>query len=298
MHYLGLIFCHKLFIKPKKGQGAVGAKLIKSEKDIPDVDLKDYVICEYLPGEEYTVDCLTDKDGKLRVISPRSRQRLMAGVSVAGRTEELTPEIRHIAETINSKLDFCGLWWFQVKKDVNGKLKLLEVSVRCAGTMALTRVRGINLPLLSVYTAMGYDITVEPNTYCVRMDSSLIRRYKIDYEYDTVYFDFDDTLIVRDKVNLKAIWFLYQCQNLGKKVILLTKHENEILESMEKYHIDKGVFSKIIHILPDDNKAKYIHPEKAIFVDNAFSERHSVFTEYHIPVFDVDGLDVLMDWRC
>ena len=62
-----------VFIKPKKGQGAVGAKLIKDETDIPNnIDLKDFVICEYLSGEEYTVDCLTDKNGKLQAVMPRS----------------------------------------------------------------------------------------------------------------------------------------------------------------------------------------------------------------------------------
>lgn len=288
---------YPVFIKPKESQGAVGAKLIKSAKDIPDVDLTEYVICEYLPGTEYTVDCLTDKDGQLRVISPRSRARLMAGVSMAGETEKLTPEIEHIATEINNRLNFMGLWWFQIKQDSNGKWKLLEVSTRCAGTMALTRVRGINLPLLSVYTAMGYDISVEPNSYHVKMDSSLIRRYKIDYEYDTVYFDFDDTLIIRNKVNLKAIWFLYQCQNYGKRVILLTKHEHELQESMKKYHIDSGLFSEIIHIAPDANKAEYVKPERAIFIDNMYKERHAVASAHGIPVFDVDALDVLMDWR-
>lgn len=288
---------YPVFIKPKESQGAVGAKLIKSAKDIPDVDLSEYVICEYLPGTEYTVDCLTDKDGQLRIISPRSRARLMAGISMAGETEQVTPEIEHIATEINNRMNFMGLWWFQIKQDSNGKWKLLEVSTRCAGTMALTRVRGINLPLLSVYTAMGYDISVEPNSYHVKMDSSLIRRYKIDYEYDTVYFDFDDTLIVRNKVNLKAIWFLYQCQNYGKKVILLTKHEHELVDSMKKYHIDSGLFSEIIHIAPDANKAEYVNPERAIFIDNMYKERHVVYETHKIPVFDVDGLDVLMDWR-
>ena len=289
---------YPVFIKPKEGQGAVGAKLLNSAKDIPDVDLNDYVICEYLSGDEYTVDCLTDKNGELRFVSPRSRQRLMAGVSVAGQLEELTDEIKNIAYQINERLSFLGLWWFQIKQDKNGKWKLLEVSTRCAGTMALTRARGVNLPLLSVYTAMGYDTDIQPNDYHVKMDSSLIRRYKIDYEYDTVYFDFDDTLIVRDKVNLKAIWFLYQCKNQGKKIILLTKHEKEIFESMEKYAISPILFDKVIHIKPEDNKALSIKPEKAIFVDNAYQERKSVFDVHHIPVFDVDGLDVLMDWRC
>jgi len=286
-----------VFIKPKQGQGAVGAKLLNSAKDIPDVNLADYVICEYLPGEEYTVDCLTDKDGVLRIVSPRLRKRLMAGVSVAGETRYATPDIQHIAEEINRRMSFMGLWWFQIKRDAIGKWKLLEVSTRCAGTMALTRARGVNLPLLSVYTAMGRDITVAPNNYNVVMDSTLIRRYKIDYEYDTVYFDFDDTLIVRDKVNLKAIWFLYQCRNYGRKIILLTKHECELFDTMARYRIAPTLFDEIIHIKPDEEKSNYINPDRAIFIDNAYAERAAVRRAHNIPVFDVDGLDLLMDWR-
>lgn len=289
---------YPVFIKPKEGQGAVGAKLIKSEKDIPDVNLNDYVICEYLPGEEYTVDCFTDFHGNLKVISPRSRKRLLAGVCVSGKTEKLTDEIRHIAESINSKLKFNGLWWFQIKKDVNGKWKLLEISTRCAGTMCLTRVRGLNLPLLSVYNALGYDVKASPNDVQITMDRTLISRYKIDYKYNTVYFDFDDTLIINNKVHLPAIRFLYQCRNAGKKVVLLTKHEKDIFKTLEQFAISEKLFSKIVCISLDDEKMNYINPlEQAIFVDNAYQEREKVREKFNIPVFDVDGLEVLLDWR-
>ena len=289
---------YPVFIKPKEGQGAVGAKLLKSEKDIPDVDLKDYVICEYLPCEEYTVDCFTNFQGELKVISPRSRNRLLAGVCVSGKTEELTDEIKHIAERINSKLKFNGLWWFQIKKDVNGKWKLLEISTRCAGTMCLTRAKGLNLPLLSVYNALGYDVKACPNNVQITMDRTLISRYKIDYEYDTVYFDFDDTLIINNKVHLPAIRFLYQCRNAGKKVVLLTKHEKDIFKTLEQFAISAKLFSKIVCISLDDEKINYVNStEQAIFVDNAYQEREKVREKFNIPVFDVDGLEVLLDWR-
>lgn len=286
-----------VFIKPRKGQGGVGAKLIKRKEDIPNVDLSDYVICEYLPGEEYTVDCFTNKDGKLLFVSPRSRKRLSAGVTVAGAIEDLTEEIQYIADTINNKLSFIGLWYFQIKKDIQGKWKLMEISTRCAGTMCLTRARGVNLPLLSVYTIEGFDVSINPNPYNVEVDRTLISRYKIDYEYDTVYFDFDDTLTLRGKVNLYAIWFLYQCQNLNKKVILITKHEKELEESMRQYNICPNLFAEIIHIQPNEKKSKYINPKRAIFIDNAFQERKEVFETHHIPVFDVDGIEFLMDWK-
>lgn len=290
---------YPVFIKPKEGQGSIGAKLIKKEADLPkDINLKDYVVCEYLPKKEYTIDCLTDKDGNLVFVSPRSRDRLMAGVCVSGKTEPLTDEIKNIALKINKKLNFKGLWWFQIKQDVKNKWKLLEISTRCAGTMCLTRARGVNLALLSVYIFMGYDISATPNPYKIKMDRTLISRYKIDYKYDTVYFDYDDTLIVREKVNLNAIRFLYQCQNEAKKIVLLTKHEDELEKSLEKYAISKDLFKEIIHIKKDEEKTDFINPKCAIFVDNAHKERQKVQEKFNIPVFDVDTLEVLLDWKC
>ena len=47
----------------------------------------------------------------------------------------------------------------------------------------------------------------------------------------------------------------------------------------------------------EDSKSGYIKPEKAIFIDNAYQERAQVYKNHNIPVFDVDGIEVLMDWR-
>ena len=289
---------YPVFIKPRDGQGSVGSKLIKSKEDILlNINLSDYVICEYLEGKEYTVDCLTDKDGKLRYISPRSRKRIFAGISASGETEELTKEIEDIARIINSKLNFLGLWNFQIKQNSSCEWKLLEIASRGASTMGLTRAKGVNLPLLSVYTAMGYDISVTPNQYNVKMDSTLIRRYKIDYEYNTVYFDLDDTLIINNQVHLPSIRFLYQCKNQNKTVILITKHEGNVEETLLRYCINPNLFDKIINIGADEEKADYINSAKAIFIDNAYQERIKIQEKYNIPVFDVDGIEFLLDWR-
>lgn len=286
-----------VFIKPKISQGSIGTKLIKSKKDIEDIDLKDYVICEYLPGEEYTIDCFTDRNNELRAIYPRSRQRIFGGVCVAGQNEKLTDEIKNIANKINSKLNFNGLWFFQIKKDAQGKFKLLEISTRCAGTMCLSRALGVNLPLLSVYNAMGYDVEISQNKYKLKMDRTLISRYKIDYEYDRIYFDLDDTLLIEDKVYLPAIRFLYQCKNQNKEVILITRHEKDLAKTLKKHAIAENLFNKIIKIGFDKEKGDFINPDKAIFIDNAYQERQKIQKRFNIPVFDVDGLEVLLDWR-
>ena len=48
----------------------------------------------------------------------------------------------------------------------------------------------------------------------------------------------------------------------------------------------------------EDEKYKFIKErEKVIFVDNAYGERLAVKRELNIPVFDVDALPTLIDWR-
>lgn len=287
-----------IFIKPDEGQGSVGTRLIKERDEIINIDFNEYLITEFLPGEEFTVDCLTDKTGDLRLVSPRSRKRLMAGVSVCGKTETVTDEINNIAKEINSRLRFCGLWYFQIKKNKKGLFKLLEISTRCAGSMCLTRARGVNIPMLSVYVAMGYDIETFTNPYSVEMDRTFIGRYIINYDYDKVYLDFDDTIIVNSDVNLNTIRFIYQCRNKQKKIILLTRHLYDINETLAKYALSEFLFDTIIKINEGEEKINYIKPDKAIFIDNAYKERLDVHKKYGIPVFDVDGIEFLLDWRC
>lgn len=290
-----------VFIKPRDGQGAKGAKLVKEQIDIPnDIVLEEYTINEYLPGDEMTVDCLTDSDGNLCACLPRIRNRLLAGVCVAGQTYPASDEVMKIATTINERLDFLGLWYFQIKKSSDGKFKLLEISTRCAGTMCLSRARGINLPLLSVYAAQGKSITIFENPYTVKMDRTLISRYIIDYEYDTVYIDYDDTVVEGDKISLPVIKFLYQCKNKGIEVILLTRHEADhsdtVEESLASHAISKDLFSKIIKLSFAEKKSNFV-TANSIFIDNSYAERKEVHDVIGIPVFDIEGIEVIEDWR-
>ena len=291
------------FIKPRDGQGSQGAKLLKGAEDIPaGFASADFVITEYLPGEELTVDCLTDAQGALKAAMPRVRSRTMAGVSVAGKTLPADEEITEIAETINSRLRFCGLWYFQVKRAQNGRWKLLEISGRCAGTMCLSRARGVNLPLLSVYAAMGRQVSVFENPDPVTVDRTLISRYSAGFEYHTAYVDYDDTVVEGDRVCLPVIRYLYQCRNRGVKTVLLSRHEldheDSLLHSLSAHAISEALFDQIVSVPEGHEKSEYIKPEGAVFIDNAYAERKKIHDCYGMPVFDVEGIEVLTDWRC
>ena len=287
-----------LFAKPDTGQGGQGASIIQSIEELGKVNFNDHLVTEYLPGKEYTVDCLTDFKGDLRHISLRTRDRTMAGISVEGTTVPVSDRVRSIANTINNHLHFLGLWYFQLREDNAGKLKLMEVSARCAGTMGLTRATGVNLPLLSVYTAMEQSVSVTPNEMSVDMERYLTGSYRFHgLYYSRVYLDFDDTVTLRGAVNLNLIRFIYQCKNQGKSIILLTRHVTDIYDTLDRLAISPKLFSEIIPVQDNDSKVRYVSPEDAIFIDNMFKERLEVQRAHHIPVFDVDAVEFLLDRR-
>ena len=289
---------YPVFIKPAVGQGSQGARMIKDRPHLEEAlsEGQEYTICEYLPGEELTVDCFTDRHGSLLVVSPRSRERIRAGIAVRSRNLPLTEELQSIAEDINRRLSFNGAWFFQVKKNAAGQFRLLEIAPRIAGTMGLTRNLGINMPLLTLYNFWGIDVSLIPNREDLLLDRAFISRFQTNLSYSSVYVDFDDTLIVRGKVNAFLMMFLYQAFNQGKRLCLLTRHSTDIFSDLEKACIPASLFSEIIRLDEAGAKTDYIAPD-SIFIDDSFSERKRVRDALGIPVFDLDMIESLIDWR-
>jgi hypothetical protein len=110
-----------------------------------------------------------------------------------------------------------------------------------------------------------------------------------------VYLDLDDFLIVKDKVNLQVIQFIFQCHNKGIPVILLTKHKGNLNETLKKYRLE-SIFSEIIWVPEEDTKWKQIRHKDAIFLDDSFSERKEVAENLKIPTFDSSSLEMLLDY--
>lgn len=285
-----------IFAKPNVGEGAKGVCKIDSYEALHTISEKnkDLIFVEYLPGKEYTIDCFTDRFGTLKFAGVRERIQIQMGISFHNREVQLSEEFQNIAITINQKLSFRGLWFFQLKEDSKGNLKLLEISTRVAGSMGFFRQKGVNLPLLSIFDAMDMDIEINANSFEIEMFRSTINRYDLSIDYDNIYIDFDDTLIINNKVNTTLIMFIYQAISHGKKIYLITKHIYDIYETLKKFKICPDLFTQIILLKAEDKKSSYIKPEKAIFIDNWYVERKEVSKLFGIPVFDVDVVDCLI----
>lgn len=290
---------YPVFLKPAIGQGGKGATIIKNANELQ-YELKNrseaQVICEYLPGMEYTVDCFTDRHGTLKYYAQRSRRRVRNGISVNSVLVKTAQQVCDIAHQINKKMSFQGAWFFQVKLSLTGEYKLMEVATRVAGTMCVQRARGVNLPLLSIFDAMGYDVDIRPQFDVIETDRALENSFEINYKFDEVYIDYDDTIIVHNKVNCYAIAFIYKCINDNIPVFLITKHTNDIKDELRRRKLSEYMFSKIIHISQSQSKINHINPSiNAIFVDDSFAERVKIEKHFKIKTVGVDFLEILLN---
>jgi len=283
-----------LFSKPNIGASSRNTFKILDELDFSFYTKKfpENLILEYLPGDEFTVDCFTDFNGNLLFSSARKRNRISNGISVNTQIV-YDPIFDDWAKKINQKLKFNGAWFFQVKFDKNNILTLLEVATRIAGSSSIQRYRGVNLPLLSIYNILGYPVSIQVNNIELKLDRGLDVLPKIDFYFENVYFDFDDTLVVKDTVNPIAIKVIYSLLNKGKKIFLITRHALNIKQSLDKYKIPEFIFTEIIHLKLNENKSDFIK-EYSVFVDDSFSERIQVQNAVNCKVISIDIIDMLL----
>jgi len=284
-----------IIIKPDTGQGGQGVALVHEKSEAVRVSntMVDPILVEYLPGDEITVDCFSDRNQRLIWIGPRTRERIRAGITMRSTLLELTHEIDTIASRINGRLKFRGPWFFQLKADQHGNWKLLEIACRVAGAMVAQRARGINLPLMAVHDYLDRDLTALSIPHVKLIDRSIATRARLDFDYNAVFIDLDHTLIIDDFANPIVLAFLYQSIRDGKRIILLTRHTEVVIKTLESARIPANLFDEILQLSTDTSKADYI-TQDAIFVDNHFPERLEVIRKCGIPVFDVDALEFLV----
>lgn len=112
---------------------------------------------EYLPGDEYSVDCLAVY-GESVLIIPRLRKRMINGISVEGEFVKEESIIVYCRQIIK-ELQLHGNIGIQVKQSATGQFLILEINPRVQGTIAAVLGAGINLPELAVKQELGLPIS-------------------------------------------------------------------------------------------------------------------------------------------
>lgn len=287
-----------IFAKPDDGYGSRGVMLLNSKEQLiaakHTLKSKKYIFCEYLPGEEYTVDCFTDRHGHLLFAGPRVRARVLNGISSRTEPVPLSEEFSAAVAQINERMSLRGAWFCQFKRDDKGNLKLLEIAARFGGSSSLYRVKGVNFALLTLFDTQELDVSVQVNPFNLVQERSLDVKFKFDLVFDHVFVDYDDCIKLEDRINYKLVSLLYRFKDQGKKIILITRHKNNLEDELNKT-MPMGFFDEIIHITDGKPKSSFINQGKSIFIDDSHVERVDVAEKLSLPVFSPDGLDLFND---
>lgn len=263
-----------VFIKPQEGNSSKDCYLANNKNELIFYykKIKKPIVMENLPYQEFTVDCFTNYKKELIFSQPRLRINKSLGAS--SYTKTINNEILvKMAHDINAVLDFNGAWFFQSKIDCLGNFKLLEVSPRIGASSGVNRINDVNLPLLNVYNHYEKDVSVLSN------DLSIIGFRYLNYHFDfnfhefkNVYVDFDDTLVVNNKVNSNLMKFLFDFKNNKMKIILISRHRGNLKNKLKKLSLF-DLFDSIIHLKNNESKADFMK-NNSFLIDDSFSERN------------------------
>jgi carbamoyl-phosphate synthase large subunit len=150
---------YPVVVKPRTGSGSRDITAIVSADELK-VALttaapgSGFLVQEYLPGEEYSIDILADTDGRVVAGVPRVRARVDAGVCVAGRTLH-DRELERFGATVAAAVGLAYIANVQVRRDADGEPALLEVNPRVPGSLSLTIASGVDMPRLALDALRG-----------------------------------------------------------------------------------------------------------------------------------------------
>ncbi|MEM2143837.1 MAG: ATP-grasp domain-containing protein [Candidatus Jordarchaeaceae archaeon] len=137
-------------IKPRIGWGSKQTYKVNTveEAQVMVNNVHKPVIQEWLEGEEYTVDGLTDRNGNIVCVVPRLRIKVFSGLSFQGMTVR-DEKLIELGKEIAQHIKIIGPFNFQVRKS-KGEAKIFEINPRFSGTGILSVKAGANIPLLAV----------------------------------------------------------------------------------------------------------------------------------------------------
>lgn len=173
----------KVVVKPISGTGSRGLRILNRKasykklfyhtradyteitlsdlKDIIGKKFKPLIICEHLPGEEYTVDCL--RMGANEFYLPRIRVEVRNGLTSVGKMEE-HKEIIALSKKITHLLDLSTVFGFQFKLDSQQRPVIIDCNPRIQGTMIMSTLADANIIAFGViHLLQGKNIKINPD---------------------------------------------------------------------------------------------------------------------------------------
>ncbi len=134
-----------LFIKPRYGRGSINCYKLEDKEGLLFYisKIKDPIVQEYIRGQEFTVDLISDFDSNVLSVVPRKRLTVRAGISDRGQTF-YNEKIINGAIKIAKGLNIRGPANIQGFLKDSGEIFFTEINPRFSGGIQLTKAAGVN----------------------------------------------------------------------------------------------------------------------------------------------------------
>ena len=171
-----------LFIKPLDGSSSINAFKVNNEEELRTyLDLiENPMVQAYMEGEEYTIDCFLDFDGKLITIVPRIRIATRSGEIAKGKIVR-DAQVEADVERLMDVLGAIGHITVQCRKTERG-VEYIEINPRFGGGAPMS-------------IAAGADSC--ENLYRLLLGEKLERRD--DFRTDVTFLRFDASIMLDEE---------------------------------------------------------------------------------------------------
>lgn len=117
------------------------------------------IICqEFLPGIEYDVNLLLDKQANVVACVPMKAERWDVHHQLREIVTEHNEEIEQLTLNATRALDLIGPIDVEIRQDSEGKPKILEINPRTGGDVELATAAGCNIPFLTTKLSLGENV--------------------------------------------------------------------------------------------------------------------------------------------
>lgn len=183
-------------IKQRHSCGSRGFRIIGSNEDfldgkpngvfIQDEELQklldgseEFLVQEYLPGDEYTVDLVVDH-GNVLYRACKLNSNMENGVARHSTIYAPLPSVVEPCIYVCKALKLHGNIGFDLKCDEYGRPYIIDCNPRMTATVSLVAKAGINMPYIALQLALGEPVR---DDYQLKYGTSIVRRIT-DYYFD------------------------------------------------------------------------------------------------------------------
>jgi len=141
----------------------------------------DFIIQEYVPGVEFTVDVYADFTGRPRVAVPRQRLQVRTGEVTKARTVRDPDVIRDALRLVEALGECVGVITAQCRRTPKGEVKFFDINPRFGGGVPLAIRAGADFPKWILQEHLGQTPSIDPEAWengllMLRYDAEVFHR--------------------------------------------------------------------------------------------------------------------------